>query len=46
MQKTIAYLSTHTSKSVPGIEFDTGSLGHGLGVACGLAYSKKIEKKR
>lgn len=31
-------LSGHIShKSVPGVEFSTGSLGHGLPVACGMA---------
>ena len=39
-------LATHLSGSVPGVEFDTGSLGHGLGIACGLAYSAKIDKKK
>lgn len=29
----------------PGIEFSTGSLGHGLPVACGIAYSFKISSK-
>ena len=45
MGKNNSYLATHTSSNVPGIEFDTGSLGHGLGVSCGLAYSKKLKKK-
>ena len=39
-------LATHLSGSVRGVEFDTGSLGHGLGIACGLAYSAKIDKKK
>ena len=39
-------LATHLSGSVPGVEFDTGSLGHGLGIACGLAYSAKNDKKK
>ena len=33
---------------IPGIEATTGSLGHGVGIGCGLAYSfkqKKINKK-
>lgn len=35
-------LSGHVShKNVPGVEFSTGSLGHGLSVACGMAYSAK-----
>ncbi len=39
-------LATHLSERVPGVEFDTGSLGHGLGIACGLAYSAKLDKKK
>lgn len=34
--------------SIPGIDATTGSLGHGLGVGCGLAYlyqKKNIDKK-
>ena len=38
-------LATHLNKEVPGVEFDTGSLGHGLGVGCGLAYSAKLDNK-
>ncbi len=34
-------LTTHISHHVPGIEFSTGSLGHGLPVACGLALAAK-----
>ena len=35
-------LSGHVShKSIPGVEFSTGSLGHGLPVCCGIAYSLK-----
>ena len=40
-------LSGHVShKGVPGVEFSTGSLGHGLSVASGfaLAAKKKISK--
>src|SRR5438105_549471 len=38
-------LSGHVShKGVPGVELSTGSLGHGLSVACGLAYSGKRRK--
>lgn len=43
--KNNSYLATHTSSKVPGIEFDTGSLGHGLGISCGMAYSAKLNKK-
>ena len=36
-------LSGHLShKGVPGVEFSTGSLGHGLPVACGMAYSARL----
>ena len=34
-------LSGHASHMVPGIEVSTGSLGHGIGVACGMAYAAK-----
>jgi len=38
-------LSGHISHyKVPGVDFSTGSLGHGLSVSCGLAFSDK--KKR
>jgi len=37
--------SGHVShKGIPGVEFSTGSLGHGLPVACGMAYAAKIHK--
>ncbi|MDQ0243672.1 transketolase [Bacillus fengqiuensis] len=39
-------LSGHVShKGVPGVEFSTGSLGHGLSVAAGMAYSAKKDHK-
>jgi len=34
-------LMSHASHKVPGVEFSTGSLGHGLPVACGLALAAK-----
>jgi len=40
-------LSGHVShKGIPGVEFSTGSLGHGLSVGCGMALSAKIDKKK
>lgn len=39
-------LATHLNKDVPGVEFDTGSLGHGLGIGCGLAYSARLNKEK
>lgn len=39
-------LSGHVShKGVPGIEFSTGSLGHGACVAAGMALNAKLEKR-
>jgi transketolase len=36
-------LSGHVShKGVPGVEFSTGSLGHGLGVAAGMALAARL----
>ena len=38
-------LSGHVShKGIPGVELSTGSLGHGLSVGTGMAYSAKIRK--
>jgi transketolase len=39
-------LSGHVShKGVPGVEFSTGSLGHGLSVAVGMALEAKLSHK-
>lgn len=39
-------LSGHVShKGVPGVEFSTGSLGHGLGVGAGMALAAKKAKR-
>ncbi len=39
-------LSGHVShKGVPGVEFSTGSLGHGLPVAAGMAHAAKLDGK-
>jgi len=44
--KNGSVLSGHVShKDVPGVEFSTGSLGHGLGVASGMAYAAKINNQ-
>ena len=39
-------LMQHASHYVKGVNFSTGSLGHGLSVAVGLALSNKIKKKQ
>lgn len=40
-------LSGHVShKGVPGVEFSTGSLGHGLPVAVGMAMAAKLDGKK
>lgn len=39
-------LSGHVSHRVPGVDFSTGSLGHGLGVSCGLALAAKRARSR
>lgn len=38
-------LMAHISHKVPGVEFSTGSLGHGLPFACGKALSAKRRKQ-
>tara|TARA_B100000900_G_scaffold415875_1_gene447646 strand:- start:4497 stop:5324 length:828 start_codon:yes stop_codon:yes gene_type:complete len=40
-------LSGHVShKNVPGVDFSTGSLGQGLGIATGFALSSKMEDRK
>ena len=40
-------LSGHVShKGIPGVEFSTGSLGHGLPVATGMALAAKINRDK
>lgn len=38
-------LGSHPDKSVPGVEATTGSLGHGLGIAAGMALAAHQDKK-
>ena len=37
--------TAHVSHHLPGIELSTGSLGHALGVACGVAIALKLKKQ-
>ena len=39
-------LQGHVYSKVPGVEFNTGSLGHGLSVANGIALGAKMLKKK
>lgn len=39
-------LSGHVSHHVPGVDFSTGSLGHGLSVGVGMAYAAKKDGKK
>lgn len=38
-------LSGHVSHHLPGVDFSTGSLGHGLSAGAGMAYAMKKDKK-
>jgi transketolase len=35
-------LCGHASHQVPGVEVSTGALGHGLSIACGMAFAAKL----
>ncbi|MDC7124851.1 MAG: transketolase [Spirochaetales bacterium] len=41
-----ALLGGHPSKKIPGVEANTGSLGHGLGLATGIALALKKNNKK
>lgn len=38
-------LGGHPDINIPGVEADTGSLGHGLGIGAGLALAAKLDNK-
>ena len=38
-------LRLYADQSIPGIESPTGSLGHGMGIGCGHAFTAKLDKK-
>jgi transketolase len=44
--KNNSLLMAHASHKVPGVKFSTGSLGHGLPVATGIALANKLNKKK
>ena len=39
-------LSGHVSHTVPGVDFSTGSLGHGISIAAGIAMAKKMDGRK
>jgi transketolase len=39
-------LSGHISHKVPGVEVSTGALGHGLSIACGMAYAARAARAK
>lgn len=39
------YFTAHVNHQIPGIELSTGSLGHALGIACGVALAAKRRQK-
>ena len=41
-----AILGTQLEKSIPGSEYNTGSLGHVIGIGAGVCISARIENKR
>ena len=43
--KTNDFIYWHPNRNIPGIEFHSGSLGHSLGVAIGVAMDCKMKKQ-
>lgn len=41
-----SYLGGHTENTVPGVEAFTGSLGHGLSLAAGMAFGARMDKRK
>jgi transketolase len=41
--KTNDFIYWHPNRNIPGIEFHSGSLGHNLSVACGVAFDCKLK---
>ena len=44
--KANSKIAEHPDTRLPGIEIVSGSLGHGLGIGGGIAFAKKIDKKK
>ena len=43
--KADGIFGVHLQNDVPGVEITSGSLGHGLGIAAGIALAAKMDKK-
>lgn len=43
--KPAGRLGAHPDFGVPGIAASTGSLGHGMGIAVGMAYAERLQKR-
>lgn len=43
--KNETMLGGHPDKNIPGIEVDSGSLGHGLGIGSGMSFVAKMDAK-
>jgi len=41
-----SYLQGHPTRSTPGVETATGSLGQGLSIACGISFANKFLHKK
>jgi transketolase len=46
LEKYGSVFTGHPTRSVPGIEHNTGALGHGLSFAVGLALAGKLDRRR
>ncbi len=44
-QRPGGILGGHPDRSIPGVEADTGALGHGLGIGCGMALAARMDGK-
>ena len=44
--KDYAHLGGHPDRSIPGVELNTGALGHGLAAGVGMALAAKMQHKR
>lgn len=43
-QTTQSFLTSHPTNKIPGIEVNTGALGHGLSISTGMAIGEKLNK--